>query len=149
MRVVEELYRTNHTLEQLKDEVMRMRERYNIEAFLADPSRPDLIATMRSWGLNTKEANNDVMTGIMEVQSRLKAQPDGRPRLTISKHCIHTIEEFSQYRYPEGRKDRNPDERPVKLYDHAMDALRYAAMSLRRTSNASRFANVVSAKRGW
>lgn len=148
MHVCEEIYQSGRTLEQMKDEILRLHGKYGIEAYFCDPSSPDLIATLRSWGLSAREANNDILSGIMEISSRLPLRGD-RPRLTFDKGCSRTIEEMGQYRYPDAKANRNPEEKPIKLYDHAMDALRYAAMSLRKTTSTSRFQKSAIAKRSW
>ena len=127
--VLDELYQCNHTINDLMPQIQQMKARYNISAFYADPSSNDLIEIMRRAGINAVAANNDILAGLMEVQSRLKKQADGRPRLFVSKRCMNTLEEFGQYRYADNRSTTNPNERPMKLFDHSMDALRYALMS--------------------
>jgi phage terminase large subunit len=58
------------------------------------------------------------------VQDLLKIQGDGKPRLTVAPGCDNTINEFESYVWkPE--KDE-----PVKLDDHAMDALRYGILAI-------------------
>ena len=39
--------------------------------------------------------------------------------------------EFENYRYPEGEEDKPTQEKPIKIMDHAMDALRYALMTMK------------------
>lgn len=79
-------------------------------------------------------ANNDVSVGIDRVKQYLKQDPKtNKPRLFIFNTCHNLIEEFSKYRYKEltGQQagKRNENEGPVKVDDHAMDALRYLMMT--------------------
>ena len=48
----------------------------------------------------------------------------------ISANCTHLISEFETYHYEEGTRDRNGNENPVKDNDHALDALRYLALTI-------------------
>lgn len=80
-------------------------------------------------------AQNDVQVGIDRVKSYLKVNArTGRPNLYIFDTCINLIEEMTQYRYPglkpnqEGQKAQN--EKPMKVDDHALDALRYVVITL-------------------
>jgi PBSX family phage terminase large subunit len=80
-------------------------------------------------------ANNDVTAGIDKVKTYFK--PDsvtGKPRLYIFSTCKELIEEIGKYRYPEltssQQGKRAEKENPLKVDDHAMDALRYLVMGL-------------------
>lgn len=80
-------------------------------------------------------ARNDVQVGIDRVKSYLKVNPKTlRPQLYIFEECKNLLEEITTYRYPslksnqEGRKAE--DEKPVKINDHALDALRYLIVDL-------------------
>ena len=79
-------------------------------------------------------ANNDVQLGIDRVKQYLK--PDertGKPRLYIFETCTNLLEEMSKYRWKEKSLSQvdgaNEKEEPVKVDDHAVDALRYLLMS--------------------
>ncbi len=79
-------------------------------------------------------ANNDVQTGIDRVKSYLKInQRTNKPRLFIFNDCHNLLDEFSKYRYKQLTHSQagkiNEKEEPVKVDDHAMDALRYLIMS--------------------
>jgi phage terminase large subunit len=79
-------------------------------------------------------ANNDVTPGIDKVKTWLKPDPNGRPRLFIFNTCENLIEEIGKYRYPElpvGQQGKKAEkENPMKVDDHACDALRYLVMGL-------------------
>ena len=63
----------------------------------------------------------NVFAGIERVKSYL-VRGNGRPDLFIFSHCVNMIREFKSYFWGRG-------EAPVKRDDHAMDELRYFAMS--------------------
>jgi phage terminase large subunit len=96
-----------------------------------DDAAAALVASMRSAGIPARSAGKGrVIDGVRIVQQMLIVAGDGRPRLTISSHCQFTIAEFETYSWkPE--KDE-----PVKNNDHAMDALRYVAVAIRRVGGA-------------
>jgi phage terminase large subunit len=80
-------------------------------------------------------AKNDVQVGIERVKQYLKPHPKtGRPLLYIFESCKETLDEISTYRYPElktGESDKRAEpEKPRKVHDHAMDALRYMIVDL-------------------
>jgi len=58
--------------------------------------------------------------------------------LKIFNTCVNTIEEGLNYKYPEQEEtdEKNPDEKPKKYKDHAMDALRYIIVDLPDDPNA-------------
>lgn len=80
-------------------------------------------------------ANNEKTLGIDRVKSYLKLDPKtGLPRLFIFETCGNLIEEISQYRYRElpanQQATKDKLEEPVKINDHAVDALRYLIVDL-------------------
>lgn len=81
-----------------------------------------------------QEANKSVSTGIDRVKQYLKPDKRGLPRLFIFDTCINTLDEITQYKWaerPAGQQGKaNEKEEPVKVHDHAMDALRYLVMTL-------------------
>jgi len=79
-------------------------------------------------------ANNDKASGIDRVKSYLKINPNtNKPRLFIFNTCVNLLDEISKYRYKELSHSQagktNEKEEPLKVDDHAMDALRYLVMS--------------------
>jgi phage terminase large subunit len=81
---------------------------------LADYSRPEIIAEMQNAGYNVNNANKVVKQGIDYVKSfKVYAKDDKR-----------IIREYENYKYKKVG-DMITDE-PVKMFDDAMDAVRYA-----------------------
>lgn len=81
---------------------------------------------LEKHGITTVAARKDVHLGIEAIQTVLKVQGDGRPRLQIFSTCKHTIEEVAGYRWAEGTETRDAKDEPLKVNDHTVDALRYA-----------------------
>lgn len=80
-------------------------------------------------------AKNDVQVGIDRVKSYLKLDPKSqKPLLYIFDSCNNLLEEITTYRYPELRPNqqgiKSEDEKPIKVDDHALDALRYMVVDL-------------------
>lgn len=80
-----------------------------------DSARPEIIEDLRRKGYNAKMAIKDVKDGIDSVKSS---------ELFIHKESINLLKEISAYKWKVSG-DIVLDE-PVKVYDDAMDALRYA-----------------------
>jgi phage terminase large subunit len=80
------------------------------------------------------------MSGIRTISDKLKVlEGTGKPKLFISSVCKNLIFEFEAYHYPEEKEDRNATEMPIKENDHALDALRYLALSVHNTNRATVF----------
>lgn len=88
---------------------------------LASPKSVSDLFAENGILVDTK-VNKDVFSGISRIKSMLSAE--GKiPELYIFSCCENMIREFKGYRWGEG-------ETPVKRDDHAMDELRYYAMTL-------------------
>lgn len=80
-------------------------------------------------------ARNDVQLGIDRVKSYLKPDPKtNKPLLYVFETCINLLEEITTYRYPDLKPNqqgvKSEDEKPIKVNDHAIDALRYMVVDL-------------------
>lgn len=138
--VVDELYRSGLTISELIDEGLKLKEKYGIEVFFADPSQPAYIKEMNSSGLYTLSAKNDMMPGINAVCEKLKVKESGRPSLFISAECKNLIRELEKYRFFQKNDARGGEtEIPLKKDDHACDALRYAIYSMKRAFRPKTF----------
>lgn len=116
---------------QLEPQVLEQAElwaaEYHPELFVADPSAAKLRAAMTARGLPVKPANNDVFGGIQTLQKYLVIAGDGLPRITVDPRCENVIREFETYEWKLRDKANSTDtkDEPIKVNDHAMDALRY------------------------
>lgn len=129
--VIEEVYEKRVHTEQFAGIVKEKKEGKEI-VFQADPSEPALIEEFNSAGISTVPADNDLLPGIQKVGSLLKAQEDGKPRLYVDEDCVNTIMEFENYRYPDVKEGRPEQEKPLKIFDHLLDCLRYAVMGMQK-----------------
>ena len=90
---------------------------------IVDPSAASFIAELRQrGGWRVRKADNDVADGIRDVALCLQS---GRVR--VSPRCEGTLKEFDAYSWD----DRAGDDRPVKVEDHCMDAMRYMVRTRR------------------
>jgi hypothetical protein len=131
----------------------------SIQQTFGDPSGAQWINEFAQRGIHITKANKEVGTafntwvryGIEKVGERLRSIPghvvgnlsrDGRqvtggdPKLFIFSTCVHTIKEIESYRWKEKSvtqaQDLNEPDVPEKANDHAMDALRYFAVSYKK-----------------
>lgn len=115
--VEECLYKSKLT----SQDIIREMELLNIDKnkyIYADYARPEIIEDLRRAGYNMREAVKDVKDGIMSVKMH---------KVSIHIDSINIWREFKQYSW-KTNGDRILDE-PVKIYDDAMDAIRYAIYS--------------------
>lgn len=115
--VLDEFYRTKQTIDSLIRAARELKERHGIRWFYADSARPEYIQAFNHAGLPTTGGNKEIIPGINEVRLRIKSN-----NLMVSRSCSNTLEELEMYAYPE----EGESEEPIKDYDHALDALRYA-----------------------
>jgi len=110
-------------------------------AVICDHDAEDRATLEKHLGLGTSAAKKTVSDGIQAVQSRLKVQEDGRPRLFIVRGALAerddslgerslptcTAEEVAGYVWAvkPGTGGAGLKEQPLKENDHGMDALRY------------------------
>lgn len=88
---------------------------YNI----LDPSALSFKTELRKRGLRVKDADNEVLDGI-----RVTATLFATRRLVVHERCKRLIAELQGYIWDEKAQQRGV-EQPVKVNDHACDALRY------------------------
>jgi hypothetical protein len=117
-----------------------------------DPSGAQWISEFAQRNIFITKANKEVGTnfnhwvrfGIEKVAERLKPIPGhhvqgmeatekGLPKLFITSNCTNLLSEFETYRWKEKSvsqaQDLNEPDAPEKANDHALDALRYFAVS--------------------
>ncbi|MFD7794332.1 phage terminase large subunit [Streptomyces sp. NPDC059759] len=110
-------------------------------AVVCDHDAEDRATLEKHLGLSTIAAKKTVSDGIQAVQSRLKVQDDGRPRLFIVRGALAerddalaerslptcTAEEVAGYVWAvkPGTGGAGLKEQPLKENDHGLDALRY------------------------
>ena len=98
---------------------------------VADPeSRDGRLLLARELQLHTKPApkHYGVSETINLVKERLMLDAEGKPGLVIFKTCKELLKEFRKYKWS---KTKGKD-KPEKMHDHGMDALRYEVAFLYR-----------------
>lgn len=114
---------------------------YAPTAVIVDPSAASFKIEMRNRGLRAKEtvdtinADNSVIEGIRNVNRLLT-----RRKIRIYKDaCPNLIKEMQSYAWDDKAIQNGGKERPIKVNDHACDALRYYCQTIirpRRLANA-------------
>jgi phage terminase large subunit len=121
--VKELLYENRLTTSDLIEKYRDLGVSKTIEIF-CDNAEPKTIEEIQRAGYNAKAADKDVTEGIRKV----KSYP-----LFITENSVNIVREIKGYKWKtdaNGKvvKDKDKDE-PVKMNDHAMDALRYAVFT--------------------
>lgn len=95
-----------------------------VRSVIVDPSAASFIEVIRrhKW-FRVQKAVNDVIPGIATTARYLQ---DGT--IKVSRGCKDAIREFGLYRWDE----KASEDKPIKENDHAMDDIRYFAMTILR-----------------
>lgn len=112
------------------DDLAKWLEGTKIRAVIVDPSAASFIAELRKRGYKVLKAKNDVADGIRLVGTMLNLG-----LIAFSSACPNTIKEFSSYIWDEKAAERGED-KPVKQWDHAMDAVRYFVYTILNNQTA-------------
>jgi phage terminase large subunit len=145
--LVQEIYRTKRLVEdharQIKDLMAYpsgQQKRPRPRAIVCDHDAEDRATLEKHLGMSTVAAKKTVSDGIQAVQSRLKTQPDGKPRLFIMRDAlVERDQELEEAKKPMSTVDEitgyvwavkpgaagGLKEQPVKENDHGCDAMRY------------------------
>ncbi len=114
------IYETHKTNPELVEFYNSVGMSKSIEIF-CDNAEPKTIEEIYRYGYNVKPADKDVWAGIQKI----KSMP-----LYITKRSHNLIAEIKNYKW---KTDKDgiikPTEEPVKVNDHALDALRYAVFT--------------------
>lgn len=114
-------------------------------------------ATLAKAGIHTVAAKKAISVGIQKAQERFRIQGDGRPRifmfndalvevdpvLETQKKPVCTMDEITNYLWPQGQDGKPNKEVPVQVDDHGMDALRYMVMDLDAPVSSSSTPSIV------
>ena len=90
---------------------------------IIDPSAASFITLLsRRKGYLVSHADNDVRDGIRETATCLR-----NGRIKISSKCRNLLNEMQGYVWD----DSSGEDKPIKVNDHAADALRYFVFTMR------------------
>lgn len=149
MYLAHEIYYSHRLVEEHARQIVELMAGKRFTHVVADHDAEDR-ATLHAHGVRTNPAKKEIRSGIQLVQSRLRLQGDGRPRLFMFRDALlerdpalagaglpcSTLEEMPAYIWqptPDGKPGK---ETPVDKDNHGMDALRYGVAALDRVSRA-------------
>ena len=112
------------------DDLEKWLEGTKIRAVIVDPSAASFIAELRKRGFQVLKAKNEVLDGIRLMGSKLN-----QGKIIFADICENTIKEFGSYIWDVKAAERGED-KPVKEYDHAMDAARYLVYTILNNQTA-------------
>jgi PBSX family phage terminase large subunit len=128
--VEHEVYRPGMNSDEITAAICAEADRANPDKIFFDPSAKAYIDTLKSRGYPAEKAENDVKFGVGQVSTALATMTlEGEPKapdLTIDPSCVNLIAELESYHWPE---NKTISDTPVKEFDDACDALRYAIAS--------------------
>ena len=100
-------------------------EGIDIKKTIIDPSATSLINLFKKHNIQVKEADNSVIDGINVVLNWL----DEERIHIVAENCPNILKEFDSYIWDAKAQEKGED-KPVKLNDHALDALRYLLQTI-------------------
>jgi phage terminase large subunit len=133
VHLVDEYYVRRTPIQTIAEAAAERREKYDIQTFWCDPSRPEYVQELRNHGLDSRKAKNEIDPGIAGVTRHIER---GLFRMDFNT-CPETAREFEVYHYPEDDLGKLLKDRPVDADNHCMDALRYMIYSHQRQGHAS------------
>ena len=104
---------------QYADDLEKWLNGTRIRGIIVDPAAASFIAELRKRGYKVVKAKNDVEDGIRLVSTLLNLG-----KIVFEECCVNTRKEFASYIWDEKAAEHGED-KPVKQFDHAMDAMRY------------------------
>lgn len=124
--IEEKLYKTRLTNTLLIEELKTLIPVQNrSQTIYADSAEPDRIAEISSAGFNIRPALKSVLDGIMFIKSCA---------LNIIKESPNLLKEIQSYSWKTTLNGQITED-PVKLNDHALDAMRYAIYTHKNCQN--------------
>ena len=136
--IIDEVYKSQLLSEEFIDLVKIMLDRneigvHRLSMVYGDSAAPEAIEKFSRAGFPIVKANKDVMAGIETVK---------HTKLHIKKSCKNTLEEIANYEW-QVDKEGTVTDKPLKVKDHLMDALRYTVYGVRGFLSDSNFVDEV------
>ncbi len=139
MYLYREIYKTQRIVSDHAVQIKALSAGERIRGSVSDHDAEDR-ETLHRAGISTTPAKKEVKLGIEAVEKRLRVQADGKPRLFVLRNALVerdeqlaedvkptcTEQEFDSYVYAKSVDGKANKEEPVKMYDHGLDAARYA-----------------------
>lgn len=116
-------------------ETIRLKDRTRkITYAWGDSAQPQILADLDSYGVHfepVKKGADSVVNGIQLVSKYLKYDANSEPILRIDKGLTNIAHrEFVNYHWVEAKTGGVPQEKPYKVNDDFLDALRYMIMGI-------------------
>lgn len=115
--IFREFYKKGAMLQEAASALDLMQLKY----ILGDPRGAQEIAELQRLGVKIYQADNTVDIGIERIKVLIAEH-----RLKIFSSCVNVLSELQSYHYKIDVDNKENDGKPAKVYDHAMDALKYA-----------------------
>jgi PBSX family phage terminase large subunit len=93
--------------------------RHGLPRFVVDPSAASFKLELQGRGLWVVDADNDVLDGIRKTSTVM-----ARQLIRVHEDCKPLLNEIPAYMWDD-KKTKVGEEAPIKINDHACDALRY------------------------
>lgn len=116
----DELYEKSLTNADIRNRIVDMG--YAKNKIICDSAEPKSIEELKQLGLKTlpaKKGKDSIKNGIQHIQNY---------RIIIHPRCVNFITEINNYSWAKDRYGK-PVNQPVDMFNHLMDALRYAIMN--------------------
>lgn len=122
----EQLYQKGMSNKQIADTIQNLVNPQLV--VIADSAEPKSIDEIKQYGVNiipTVKGKDSVNQGIQFVQQQ---------RISVTKHSTNLLKEYRNYLW-ETDKDGKIINEPIGIFNHCMDAIRYAFEGLRSNDN--------------
>ena len=135
--IFDEYYEKEKLVSQHFNNIEKRHEKLTFNQTFMDPSAAEARAYFNNNGILISKAINNVLGGIQAVKEQLLLKSNNKPKLFINPKCKNLISEMENYKWQDHSKSNNDNdndsfdsekkisEMPIKVNDHAVDALRY------------------------
>ena len=139
--IYRELYKSRVRTRVLAEEIKRLSGKEKYFSTVADHDAQER-AELEEAGILTKAADKKVIIGIQAVKNRLAKLENGKCGICFFSDLKNLLSEIYDYKWLPANSYCNAREEPLKLNDHAMDALRYMVMALEKKEKTSTFRSI-------
>jgi len=108
------------TIGEFANDMQEWLEPYALRGIYIDPSALAMKLELRKRGMHCIDGQNEVLDGIYTLSNEMQ-----RGTLLFCRHCKETIKQVQMYSWDPSSAKKGIDA-PLKINDHAVDALRYA-----------------------
>ncbi|WP_027098282.1 PBSX family phage terminase large subunit [Clostridium paraputrificum] len=125
--ILDEIYKTNMLTDDIYNAIKaKGLDKYRI---IADAADPRLIKELKLMGLKieaAKKGSDSILHGITWLQAR---------NIVIDNKCSNVLTELQNYTWEKDKKTDEYINKPIDKFNHAIDAIRYAAEQFNTKNN--------------